>query len=402
MFENHNLSKKEISQNEFLKIQYELNLKLSEIQCKLDESEEKKLKIEFDNRTLKMQIDSLKEDKENEIKLLKKVQDKEKETYNKTIENLKQQLNESYLKLNKKNLNNEDINKNNNNKLFSQIKDYEKKLRKSDDENFNLRKENQKLKNKIGELNIIINSKEELNQQLKSDYENTLEALKEKTDVYEQNYYQQNEKYDEDTINTINTLTAENERLLRENEQFKANYAQINNNAIESNNLFNQKKQEFETTVQKQKKKLIEYKHKIASLKMKINELYDELHNSYNNNNYNTNNNNINNNINYNSNNSNYNSSKNLNRVNTFESNSDRDNIHKEKIKIPNIPKSNNKGNSTKNLDISHHSKNNSSIILNFENSEDTEQLKFLEKYKQTLSRVDEDLKKLGVTVYNK
>ena len=161
-------------------------------------------------------------------------------------------------------------------------------------------------------------------------------------------------------------------------------------------------KQEFETTVQKQKKKLIEYKHKIASLKMKINELYDELHNSYNNNNYNTNNNNINNNINYNSNNSNYNSSKNLNRVNTFESNSDRDNIHKEKIKIPNIPKSNNKGNSTKNLDISHHSKNNSSIILNFENSEDTEQLKFLEKYKQTLSRVDEDLKKLGVTVYNK
>ena len=37
MFENHNLSKKEISQNEFLKIQYELNLKLSEIQCKLDE-----------------------------------------------------------------------------------------------------------------------------------------------------------------------------------------------------------------------------------------------------------------------------------------------------------------------------------------------------------------------------
>ena len=329
-----------------------------------------------------MQIDSLKEDKENEIKLLKKVQDKEKETYNKTIENLKQQLNESYLKLNKKNLNNEDINKNNNNKLYSQIKDYEKKLRKSDDENFNLRKENQKLKNKIGELNIIINSKEELNQQLKSDYENTLEALKEKTDVYEQNYYQQNEKYDEDTINTINTLTAENERLLRENEQFKANYNQINNNAIESNNIFNQKKQEFKNNDQKQKKKKIKNNQK--------------------NNNYNTNNNNINNNINYNSNNSNYNSSKNLNRVNTFESNSDRDNIHKEKIKIPNIPKSNNKGNSTKNLDISHHSKNNSSIILNFENSEDTEQLKFLEKYKQTLSRVDEDLKKLGVTVYNK
>lgn len=130
----------------------------------------------------------------------------------------------------------------------------------------------------------------------------------------------------------------------------------------------------------------------------------NNIHYNYNeyNNNYNTNNNNINNNINYNSNNSNYNSSKNLNRVNTFESNSDRDNIHKEKIKIPNIPKSNNKGNSTKNLDISHHSKNNSSIILNFENSEDTEQLKFLEKYKQTLSRVDEDLKKLGVTVYNK
>ena len=33
---------------------------------------------------------------------------------------------------------------------------------------------------------------------------------------------------------------------------------------------------------------------------------------------------------------------------------------------------------------------------------EDNEQLKFLEKYKQTLSKVDDDLKKFGVTIYNK
>ena len=57
---------------------------------------------------------------------------------------------------------------------------------------------------------------------------------------------------------------------------------------------------------------------------------------------------------------------------------------------------------SSKNLDMSHHSKNNSSVNLNFDNNEDNEQMKFLEKYKQTLSKVDDDLKKLGVTFSDK
>ena len=60
------------------------------------------------------------------------MQNKEKETYNKTIENLKKQLNELNNKLNEKNLENnyEDNNKITNNKLLSQIQDYETKLRK--------------------------------------------------------------------------------------------------------------------------------------------------------------------------------------------------------------------------------------------------------------------------------
>ena len=130
-------------------------------------------------------------------------------------------------------------------------------------------------------------------------------------------------------------------------------------------------------TIDNKNKKLKEYKQKIASLKIKINQLYHELNNVHNNND---------------------------NKIlHTFESQSER--IKKEKNGIPfnYHSKKNSKDNSlNKKLNTSYHSKNNSSISINFENNEDNEQLKFLEKYRQTLTKVDEDLKKFGNTLFNK
>ena len=365
-----------INQNEFLKNEYELKIKYSELQCILEETKEKNSKIEFDNKALKMQIESLKEDKENEMKLFKKVQEKEKERYDQIIGNLNKQINEMNIKINENKINNnienKSKNKNNNDNLLNQISNYEIKLRLNGEENFNLKKENQKLKKQIGELKIIKEGNEEIIQKINTDYENIINELKDKVSFYEQNYLQMNEKN-----NTINILNEKNEKLMRENEQFKINYLQINNDAIELNQLFNQKKNEFEIILQNKNQKLKEYKQKIASLKIKINELYNELNNLYNNND---------------------------NKIlKTFESQSER--VKKEKNKIPfnhHSRKNSKDNNIIKKLNTSYHSKNNSSISVNFENNEDNDQLKFLEKYRQTLTKVDEDLKKFGNTLFNK
>ena len=266
-------------------IQKEYFVELNQLYNKINEIEIKNSKLNFDNKNLENKIELFKKDKKNEIEILELLHKKKIENLEKNIFNLNNTINE-LLNENKKQpkeINFEQIQ----NEVYQNFAELEKKIRKYDDVNFMLKKENQKLKNETEELKIIINGKEniidklqlnlsklendfkiklsELNQNFKKPINNNIEN----NIVDENNNFNNNEN--------IENLINEQKRLIEENEILKTNYEQMILGINEANELFLSKQKEYENIIYNQNEKLKEYKFKISLLKIKINELHSEI-----------------------------------------------------------------------------------------------------------------------------
>ena len=266
-------------------IQKEYFVELNQLYNKINEIEIKNSKLNFDNKNLENKIELFKKDKKNEIEILELLHKKKIENLEKNIFNLNNTINE-LLNENKKQpkeINFEQIQ----NEVYQNFAELEKKIRKYDDVNFMLKKENQKLKNETEELKIIINGKENIIDKLQLNLSKLENDFKIKLSELNQNFKKQINNNIENNIvdennnfnnnENIENLINEQKRLIEENEILKTNYEQMILGINEANELFLSKQKEYENIIYNQNEKLKEYKFKISLLKIKINELHSEI-----------------------------------------------------------------------------------------------------------------------------
>ena len=266
-------------------IQKEYFVELNQLYNKINEIEIKNSKLNFDNKNLENKIELFKKDKKNEIEILELLHKKKIENLEKNIFNLNNTINE-LLNENKKQpkeINFEQIQ----NEVYQNFAELEKKIRKYDDVNFMLKKENQKLTNETEELKIIINGKENIIDKLQLNLSKLENDFKIKLSELNQNFKKQINNNIENNIvdennnfnnnENIENLINEQKRLIEENEILKTNYEQMILGINEANELFLSKQKEYENIIYNQNEKLKEYKFKISLLKIKINELHSEI-----------------------------------------------------------------------------------------------------------------------------
>ena len=284
-FESINKINEKLKENEPDNIQKDYLVEINKLYNKINEIEIRNGKLIFDNKNLKNKLETLKNDKKNEIEILELLNKKKIENLEKNILNLNNTINEliNENKKQPKEINYYQIQ----NEVYQNFSELEKKIRKYDNDNFLLKKENQNLKNENEELKIIINGKEniieklqlniskmendfkikisELNSNFKSPINNNI-----KSNLVDANI---NENNNENVENLLN----EQKRLMEENEILKNNYEQMTVGINEANELFVNKQKEYENVINYQNEKLKEYKFKISLLKIKINELHSEM-----------------------------------------------------------------------------------------------------------------------------
>ena len=279
-FENIELSQKIESLNSnykiFEKIQNEesnnskenvFKVEVLKIQNKYDEATVENSKIQFEKKSLEIKIKNILKEKENEISIINDLHDEEIKKLNKTILNLQEKIKELYQISNQKIVIRQNNSKSNY-RLLNKVKEYERKIQKLSNENFDLKKEIAKTYSKCDELNLLNENKDKVIEKLSIDFQDTINKLnneKQNENILIQNQIDKNE-YD----NKINFLTNENKKLYKQVENYAQNIQKINSDVNEANKLFSENNQCF-------KKKVSEYKHKIITLKTKINELYEEI-----------------------------------------------------------------------------------------------------------------------------
>ena len=279
-FENIELSQKIESLNSnykiFEKIQNEesnnskenvFKVEVLKIQNKYDEATVENSKIQFEKKSLEMRVKNILKEKENEISIINDLHDEEIKKLNKTILNLQEKIKELYQISNQKIVIRQNNSKSNY-RLLNKVKEYERKIQKLSNENFDLKKEIAKTYSKCDELNLLNENKDKVIEKLSIDFQDTINKLnneKQNENILIQNQIDKNE-YD----NKINFLTNENKKLYKQVENYAQNIQKINSDVNEANKLFSENNQCF-------KKKVSEYKHKIITLKTKINELYEEI-----------------------------------------------------------------------------------------------------------------------------
>ena len=279
-FENIELSQKIESLNSnykiFEKIQNEesnnskenvFKVEVLKIQNKYDEATVENSKIQFEKKSLEIKIKNILKEKENEISIINDLPDEEIKKLNKTILNLQEKIKELYQISNQKIVIRQNNSKSNY-RLLNKVKEYERKIQKLSNENFDLKKEIAKTYSKCDELNLLNENKDKVIEKLSIDFQDTINKLnneKQNENILIQNQIDKNE-YD----NKINFLTNENKKLYKQVENYAQNIQKINSDVNEANKLFSENNQCF-------KKKVSEYKHKIITLKTKINELYEEI-----------------------------------------------------------------------------------------------------------------------------
>ena len=145
-----------------------------------------------------------------------------------------------------------------------------------DKENCDLRKENQNIKSEIEELKLVGESKEKIIQKLQTDFE-----LME--NEYNNNLFTTQKIDDNLKINDmnksqyINELLNNQKALNKENKDLKFGLKQMTKKINDANQLYYKKKAEYDQTLELRDSKLKEYRTKITLLKMKINELHKEI-----------------------------------------------------------------------------------------------------------------------------
>lgn len=263
----------------------DLLVKISELYNKINEIEIKNSKLIFDNKNLLTKIELQKNEKKNEIEIIEILHKKQIENLEKNINSLNNTINEliNEKKKEPKELNYLQIQT----EVYKNFSELEQKLRKNENDNFTLKKENQKLINDNEELKIIINGKENIINKLQHNISRIENEFKIKLTEISSNNKSPNINIDNNNeINDINNqiinenlekMVEDQKRLNEENIILKNNYEQMTQGINQANELFVNKQKEYENIINYQNEKLKEYKFKISLLKIKINELHSEI-----------------------------------------------------------------------------------------------------------------------------
>jgi len=220
---------------------------------KLNESEIKNSKLTFDNNILSNKIESIYKEKDEQIKVIESLYQKQIDNCNKNIS----QLNDKLLQSLKENSNKISSDEESFNKRIEQ----EKKMKLLEVENIKFKKEIEGMMHEKEELKKISLDKDKIIEKLEVEIE--------KYD-YENNNNNKDKFKKEEYEKEINNLKKENEEL-------KVMFKKMTQGINEANVLYNEKLVNFNKQILLKNNKLLEYKNKISVLKVKINELHEEL-----------------------------------------------------------------------------------------------------------------------------
>ena len=241
-------------------------IEINELNNKINEIEINNSKLRFDNENLLNKIDIITKEKKTELEIMESLYIKKNEILEKEIERLNEMINDLLNEKQKEHIDIFDY-KNIQNDIYKCFIELEEKMKKLNNVNFLIKKENQKLKNENEELSIIINGKETIIEKLQSNINKIENDFKQR--LSEGNIINNNE--------SIEQLLNEQKRLTEENDILKNNYEQMTQGINEANELFVSKQKEYENIINAQMEKLKEYKFKISVLKIKVNELHSEI-----------------------------------------------------------------------------------------------------------------------------
>jgi len=241
-------------------------IEINELNNKINEIEINNSKLKFDNENLLNKIDIITKEKKTELEIMESLYIKKNEILEKEIERLNEMINDLLNEKQKEHIDIFDY-KNIQNDIYKCFIELEEKMKKLNNVNFLIKKENQKLKNENEELSIIINGKETIIEKLQSNINKIENDFKQR--LSEGNIINNNE--------SIEQLLNEQKRLTEENDILKNNYEQMTQGINEANELFVSKQKEYENIINAQMEKLKEYKFKISVLKIKVNELHSEI-----------------------------------------------------------------------------------------------------------------------------
>ncbi len=279
-FENIELNQKIESLNSSYKIlekiQYEHsdNLKQSIIKDEItklknqyDENLIENAKHQYEKKSLEIKIKNILKEKENEISSINDLHEEEIEKMKKTITLLQNQIKDLYQNTNQKLIIKQNDSKKNN-ILNNKLKEYEKKIKKLNEDYFQIKTENEGLISKCEEMNLENEKKDQVIEKLYNDLQITLNKFN--NEKQNENYLIQNQININEYNNKLYYLVNENKRLSKEVQNYVKNFQKFNLKINEANKLFNEKSVNFN-------RKVSEYKEKIITLKTKINELYSEI-----------------------------------------------------------------------------------------------------------------------------
>ena len=241
-------------------------IEINELNNKINEIEIKNSKLKFDNEKLTNKIEIIIKEKKTELEIMESLYNKKNGILEKEIERLNDMINELLNEKEKEHIDIYDY-KNIQNDIYKFFKELEEKMKKLNDVNFLIKKENQKLKNENEELSIIINGKETIIEKLQSNINKIENDFKQR--LSERNIINNNDN--------IEQLLNEQKKLSEENEILRNNYEEMTQGINEANELFVSKQKEYEKIINSQMEKLKEYKFKISILKIKVNELHSEI-----------------------------------------------------------------------------------------------------------------------------
>ena len=241
-------------------------IEINELNNKINEIEINNSKLKFDNENLLNKIDIITKEKKTELEIMESLYIKKNEILEKEIERLNEMINDLLNEKQKEHIDIFDY-KNIQNDIYKCFIELEEKMKKLNNVNFLIKKENQKLKNENEELSIIINGKETIIEKLQSNINKIENDFKQR--LSGGNIINNNEN--------IEQLLNEQKRLTEENDILRNNYEQMTQGINEANELFVSKQKEYENIINAQMEKLKEYKFKISVLKIKVNELHSEI-----------------------------------------------------------------------------------------------------------------------------
>ena len=258
------------------KIQYEHsdNLKqsifkdeITKLKSQYDQNLIETAKHQYEKKSFEIKIKNILKEKENEILSINDLHEEEIEKMKKTITLLQNQIKELYQNTNQK-LIIKQIDTKKNNMLNNKLKEYEKKIKKINEDNLQLKKENDGLFSKCEEMNLENEKKDQVIEKLYNDLQIIINKLN--NEKQNENLLIQNQININEYNNKLYYLVNENKKLSKEVQNYAKNFQKFNLDINEANKLFFERNVGF-------KRKVLEYKEKIITLKTKINELYAEI-----------------------------------------------------------------------------------------------------------------------------